>query len=156
MQMRGVRNGASSNHFPACHECNALVDATHLPFSVTCSSHAECGTSFGASSRSCRDTHPSLHHLSSPLRIFAQGVTTAHRECSRSSSSSLPLVGNFPHLVELSCSSQAYPRIPAHCLPPGCHASPRFSSTGAARMRSIASDVPSSCHTLLNPHPCLY
>jgi hypothetical protein len=85
--------------------------------------------------------HPSHHHLSSsPLRIFARGDAQAHRECSHFLFLSHLLVGNSPSSCRaIDIAPQLCPRNLAHCIPSYDHASPHFSSYGAARVCSIAS-----------------
>jgi hypothetical protein len=126
----------------------SVTRSTHLPCSVLrvpASLQSALGP-FQASGLQRRDRpHPSLDHLRlSLLRFVGQRDASAHCECGRFCSFRCPLLVILPLLVLLGClhSSQALSaqRSALHTRPPlSYHASPRFSSPGAPRMRSIAS-----------------
>lgn len=102
-----LRNGGSANHTSACHECNAFdplaVLRTFRVPATPSSALARFKRRRGLQSLLPRHdlTLPfTISHLQ--LCIFGRGDTSAHRECSRFSSFSPPLVGNSSLLVELS------------------------------------------------------
>jgi hypothetical protein len=98
-------------------------------------------------------TLQSLHHLSSPLRIFGRGDLQHIVSAAASHPYRCLLLVFPPSCRAIFIAPKLCPRNPALCLPSSDHASPHFSSLGAARMRSIASRAAIFCSTLLSPSP---